>query len=77
MIELQNLELGYQIDLTGDEIADLAAFAGTAAAQEGFSIEEIPEPLREWLVDEPYWMSDQWPERFQEFDQDGLPFDYR
>lgn len=78
MLELQSLELGYQIELSGDEMADLAAFAASDEAQRGFSMEEIPEGLRDWIIEAPYWMSDDWPEPFQqEYDKDGLPFDYR
>lgn len=78
MLELQTLELGYQIELTGDEIADLAAFASSAEAQRGFSMEEIPDALQPWMIDQPYWMGDDWPDHFErEFDKNGIPFDYR
>lgn len=62
MQELQSIELGYRIDLDGGEIGDLAAFAGTAAAQSGFSIDEIPDLLKDWFIDEPYWEEGNWPE---------------
>ena len=78
MLELQTLELGYQIHLDGGEIADIAAFAASSEAQRGFSIDEIPEPLQAWMIDEPYWSGNRWPDSFQqEYDKDGLPFDYR
>jgi hypothetical protein len=78
MIELQTLELGYQIQLTGAEIADLAAFAASDEMQRDFTIDEIPEPLRDWMIDEPYWMEEAWPDDFkQEHDENGLRFDYR
>ena len=32
LLEVQNLELGYEIQLDGDEIADLAAFTDSAEA---------------------------------------------
>lgn len=54
MVDLQSTELGYQIDLTGQDIADLAAFASDPAMQEKFSLEEIPELIRGWIVEEPY-----------------------
>lgn len=77
MLELQNLELGYEIRLDGDEIADLAAFAYSAEAQRGFSMEEIPELLRPLIIDEPYWMGGDWPEPFlREYDENRIPFDY-
>lgn len=54
MAELQATEFGYQVELTGEEIADLAAFAATPDAQKGFSEDEIPELIRGWTVDEPF-----------------------
>jgi mono/diheme cytochrome c family protein len=62
MITLQSIELGYKIELTPDEIADLSAFASLASAQAGFSVTEIPELMRGWTLDEPYWEDDFWPE---------------
>ena len=74
MLELQAVELGYQILLTSQEMADLAAFSGDAAAQDGFSAEEVPEPMRDWMLDEPYWENEGWPddlpEEFPEMDDD-------
>lgn len=78
MLELQALELGYQIELSGDEIADLAAFASSPKVQQDFSMEEIPETLHDWILQKPYWKGDGWPETFeQEYNEDGLPLDYR
>jgi mono/diheme cytochrome c family protein len=54
MAELQATEFGYQVELTGEEIADLAAFVATPDAQKGFSEDEIPELIRGWTVDEPF-----------------------
>ena len=77
MIELQALELGYQIDLTGEEIGHLAAFAASPEAQRGFSMQEIPDAMHSWIIDKPYWMGDGWPESFeQEYHENGLPLDY-
>ena len=77
MLELQNLELGYEIQLDGNEIADLAAFAYSTEAQRGFSMQEIPELLQPLMIDEPYWMGGDWPEPFRrEYDENKLPFDY-
>ena len=78
MLDLQSLELGYQIELSGDEIADLAAFAASAEAQRDFSMEEIPDAMRDWIIEKPYWQGDGWPETFeQEYNEDGLPLDYQ
>ncbi len=64
MLSLQLLGLGYQIDISGDELRDLAAFASDPKAQADFSLEELSEFMREWMIDEPYWLEDDWPERF-------------
>lgn len=53
MIVLQNMELGYQIDLTGQEIADLAAFVNDLSQQKEFKESEIPELMKEWMLYEP------------------------
>lgn len=75
MIELQSIELGYQISLTPEEIADLAGFVSDADAQVGFSSEEVPEPMRDWILNEPYWDQEEWPENlpqdYPEFPEDG------
>ncbi|MEM7226063.1 MAG: c-type cytochrome [Pseudomonadota bacterium] len=69
MLELQAMELGYQIELSAVEIADLAGFVGDPDAQAQFTIDDIPEPLRDWMLDIPYWEEEQeWPE--------SLPDDY-
>jgi len=62
MQELQELELGYRIELSGGEIGDLAMFTSDPAAQNGFSIDEVPELLRDWFIDEIYWDEGEWPE---------------
>lgn len=77
MIELQALELGYQIELSGEEIGDLAAFTASAEAQRGFSMREVPDAMTTWIIEKPYWMGEGWPESFeQEYHEDGLPLDY-
>lgn len=54
MAVLQSMEFGYQVEMTGDEIADLAAFAGSRRAQEGFSDADIPEMMQGWTLDESF-----------------------
>lgn len=54
MILLQEMELGYQIDLSGEDLAHLAAFASDPAVQGRFSENDIPEVIRDWMVDEVY-----------------------
>ncbi len=58
MIEFQAVELSYQVDLEGDELGDLAAFAGNKAEQQKFSEDDIPELVRDWIVKEPYDIED-------------------
>jgi len=72
MSELQAIELGYQIELSGQELGNLAAFATTPAAQEGFSIDRVPEPMRDWLLDQPYWEEEEWPARFRSGEFGGM-----
>lgn len=54
MVELQRLEIGYQIDLEGDELLHLAAFASDSAEQDAFTIDQVPPELRELFLDEIY-----------------------
>ena len=61
MQELQSLELGYRIELTGNEIGDLAAFVSGTEAQKNFSLDEVPDLLRDWFIDEAYWDMGEWP----------------
>jgi hypothetical protein len=55
MFQLQALELGYRIEMEAHEIGDLAGFISNAQAQKGFSLREIPEIVREWMINEPWW----------------------
>jgi len=50
MIEMQEQLLGEQITLTGQELADLVAFAHDESEQQELSPEEVPEAFRE-LID--------------------------
>ncbi len=52
MIELQEMDLGYQIQLTGDELAHLAGFAHDPAEQKKLLEDHVPELMREWYLDE-------------------------
>lgn len=66
MLELQAVELGYQIELSAEELVDLAVFASDAGAQAGFTMEDVPEPMWDWMLNEPYWVDDTWPEKLFE-----------
>ena len=52
MVALQEAELGYQIALSGAEIADLAAFSESHTEQAAFTEDAIPEVMRGWTVDD-------------------------
>ena len=60
MVWLQTLELGYQIDLTGEEIADLAGFAADAAEQAKFKENQVPGRILDSLLTEPYQRPEDW-----------------
>ena len=62
MIELQSIELGYTISLSGADIADLAAFAGSLAEQRKLAAADIPEAMRDSLLDERFWELEDWDE---------------
>ena len=60
---LQSSEFGYQIEMSGDEIADLAAFVANPSLQSTFSLNDVPEVMREWTIDEPFSADGlEWPE---------------
>ena len=54
MTVLQEMELGYQIEFTGAELAHIARFLGDRAAQRDFGDNDIPELIRDWMVDDVY-----------------------
>ena len=49
MVALQEDELGGQIDLTGEELADIIAFVHDAAEQTRFSMSDVPEEIEEMM----------------------------
>jgi cytochrome c len=53
MIVLQGMELGYQIELSGQEIGDLAAFVADKKMQQTFAESDVPEVIREWFLEYP------------------------
>ena len=50
MIELQEEELGAQIDLTGEKLAAIIAFVHDAEEQARFSEEDIPHEIEELMA---------------------------
>lgn len=49
MIDLQRLDLGYQVGLRADELADLTAFAHDYREQRKLSEADIPPKVRRWM----------------------------
>lgn len=70
MVEFQSLELGYVIDLTGEDIANLAAFTASRAEQKKLLDDAIPEPMRSSILDERFWETEDWSE-FLKSGQEG------
>ncbi|MCB2112470.1 MAG: c-type cytochrome [Parvularculaceae bacterium] len=60
MVEFQSVELGYVIDLTADDIANIAAFAASRDAQKLLNEGDIPAPMRDSILDERYWEMEDW-----------------
>ncbi len=60
MTALQSVELGYVIELDGQDIADLAAFAGSPDEQALLTLDTVSKEMRDWFLDEPYWLDDEW-----------------
>lgn len=54
MIALQDKELGYQIDLEGDELAAIIGFLYDSQEQQKLTIEQVPIRMRDSFVDEPF-----------------------
>ena len=60
MTALQTAELGYQIDLSAEDIADLAAFAASPDEQAALAAEGLPEDLEKWLITAPVSDNEGW-----------------
>ncbi len=74
MIELQSVELGYSILLTADEIGDLAAFAADREQQKTLTINDLPETIKNGLLDEQFWEIEDW-DGFLKTGREGDEFD--
>ncbi|MEO0697513.1 MAG: cytochrome c [Pseudomonadota bacterium] len=55
MTALQKTELGYQIELSAQEIADLAAFAADPSEQKHLKADHLPAGLEEWVLNAEAW----------------------
>ncbi len=71
MVEFQSVELGYVIDLSADDIAHLATFAASREEQKLLLDDAIPGPMRDSLLDERYWETEDWSE-FMANGQEGM-----
>jgi len=58
MIELQGMELGYQLDFSGEELGHIAAFLSDHDAQERFGEQDVPDLIRDMFIREPYELGD-------------------
>lgn len=58
MIELQGMELGYQLDFSGQELGDIAAFLADREAQERFGDDDVPDLIRDMFIRTPYELED-------------------
>ena len=54
MLLLQAMELGYQIEFTAEELAHIDRFLNDSEIQREFSEDEIPDLIRDWMIDDVY-----------------------
>jgi len=62
MSALQSIELGYVIELDGQDIADLAAFAASSEERLLLTLDSVPAAMQDWFLNSPYWRTDGWSE---------------
>ena len=60
MVWLQTLELGYQVELTGEDIAHLAGFVQDVGEQALFTEDSLPDYVRESLLTDLYRRPEDW-----------------
>jgi cytochrome c len=53
MLALQNADLGYQIDFSGQDIADIFAFVQSRELQEDFTEDDLPDHIKEIIDNGP------------------------
>ena len=54
MIELQNMELGYQLDFSGEELGHIIAFLHDKSERSRFSGNDVPDLIKDMFIDQPY-----------------------
>jgi cytochrome c len=52
MIAMQHEEIGHQIEFTGQDLADIVAFAHNAAVQKTFTEDDIPQDIKEHMAED-------------------------
>ncbi|MEO1240938.1 MAG: c-type cytochrome [Pseudomonadota bacterium] len=62
MTALQSIELGYVIDLQGQDIADIAAFTASPDERALLTLDSVPVEMRDWFLNTPYWRMNEWSE---------------
>jgi cytochrome c len=54
MIVLQEMQLGYQIEFSGNDLAHIAAFLSSRESQQALTREQIPPNVRQWMLEDVY-----------------------
>jgi len=54
MIELQGMELGYQLEINGQELGHIAGFVYDKQAQKRFTEADVPDLIKDMIIREPY-----------------------
>jgi mono/diheme cytochrome c family protein len=73
MTALQSIELGYVIELEGEDIADIAAFVASKDERGLLTLDSVSTEMRDWFINEPYWIDDEWDEYLEKGEQ--IPLD--
>lgn len=58
MIELQNMELGYQLDFSGEELGHIIAFLYDKSERSRFSGSDVPDLIKDMFIDKPFSAED-------------------
>jgi cytochrome c len=59
MIELQNMELGYQLDFSGEELGHIIAFLHDTSERSRFSGSDVPDLIKDMFIEQPYSPNDE------------------
>lgn len=54
MIELQGMELGYQLEINGEELGHISAFVYDKQTQKRFTEAKVPDLIKDMIIREPY-----------------------